>query len=339
MSNYSKEIWVLITRELSGEATPAEKTRLRQWLNDDPTHRGIFENLRVSWEEHPSPSVNTPFFFDYERGLKKLKTKINQEKHKPQIKEFPRQRNMQMFTWAVALSVIVVAFLLSLFVSMYIFEESESVTAYETTGAEQRIITLSDGSVVRLNRDSKIEVDKSYNENGNRTIRLTGEAFFDIAEHPDRPFMVEVKNAVIQVLGTAFNVKSAEEVMVAVQQGLVSLRYRDHEEKSAASLVAGQLGLLSPGGHEVVIEETNIENYMSWKNGYLRFESMPFSEVATQLERIYGFEQKVQDEAIASYRLTAYTERIKPEEVLNNIALALDLTYVHENDRIIWQKK
>ncbi|MCC5905843.1 MAG: FecR domain-containing protein [Balneolaceae bacterium] len=338
MNNISEETWVLITRKLSGEATPEEERRLRKWLDEDPKHREYYNNIESSWNSTPGPLVNTPFFFDYDSGLKKMRSKLAEERVKSKQNEYKRRNKNSVYTWAIAASVLVVVFSISLFAALNIWEGLSSLTTYETSAFEQRIITLSDGSVVRLNRSSKIEVEQNLSD-GINIVRLEGEAFFDVVEDPDRLFKIQVDDAIVQVLGTSFNVKGGDKVMVAVQDGLVSFRHKDHEEGNAARLSAGDLGLMFTNDREIMIEERGIENYLSWKNGYLRFDEMPFAQVITQLERIYGIRQELADSAVANQKLTVYTERMEMEEVLETIALALDLTFQRDEKKIIWDLK
>lgn len=336
MSQYSDEIWALITRVLSGEATPLEEKKLRQWLDEDPKHKEFFENIKSSWSADPGKLSET-FLFDYQSGLGKLRNKLDKERSRSVLKAVPKKNKALKHTWAMAAAILMVLSL-SVFGTLYLWDSTGSaMSSYATSDVEQRIITLADGSVVRLNRDSKIDV--MYDpDTPVREVYLEGEAFFDVAGDPDRPFVIYMEDAVVEVLGTSFNIKEGEEVMVAVRDGKVALRHREHEDKSAAHLTAGQIGLLSKTGRDVKIEEANIENYLSWMNGYLRFESMPFGQVIRQLERIYGMEHELDDPNIGSIQLTVYTEQMQEEEVLNTIALALDLTYELQEGVIHWRR-
>lgn len=336
MSKYREEIWVLVTRVLSGEATPAEENELKQWLDKDPKHREFYRNIKSSWSQDPERLSET-FFFDYESGLGKLRNKLDKQRtvSRATLPLTKEKHFLLRHTWVVA-AVILIAISLSVFATVSMWEQPEVRKSYVTSEIEQRIITLADGSVVRLNRNSKIDVGDD--DGPIREVQLQGEAFFDVARDPDRPFIIHTADATIRVLGTSFNVKESDEVMVAVKEGVVSLRNRKYEDKSAAKLVAGQIGLLSKDGKDVQIEDTNIENYLGWMNGYLKFESMPFNQVIQQLERIYGMEHELVDPSIGSVQLTVYTEQMQKEEVLQTIALALDLTYSEKEGVIHWQR-
>lgn len=335
MSNINQKIWTLITRHLSGEASPAEGKELRQWLDTDPKNREFYENIAASWNATPGESVDAPFLFDYEGGLGKLRDKMDRGGRFPVQKRKPLKRPSNIPVLSLAAVVLGCLLAASVFMTLQVWEIPAEVVTYSTSDSEQRIITLPDGSVVRLNRNSRIE----YSENSgkeSRDVHLEGEAFFNVSENPERPFVIRADGAVVQVLGTSFNVKGGDRVMVAVEEGLVSFRHVGHEEKSGAHLSAGQFGMLSEDGREVVIENTDIENYMGWMNGYLRFSDMPFSEVIKQLERIYGVEHAIAEAPVREYRLTVYSERMQMEEVLETIALALDLKYKRQKDVIVW---
>lgn len=338
MNNYSEETWTLITRVLSGEASSSEQEEFRQWLEEDPSHNEFYRNIKTMWDQDPE-QTSEMFFFDFDSGLGKLRHKLAGDNADAPMK---RKTSLPLHSskkhaWAIA-AVVLLSILLSVFVTLHYWEEPVTMKSYATSNVEQRIITLTDGSVIRLNRDSKIEVWDDQQSAGNRKVILDGEAFFDVAEDPDRPFIIETDKAVVRVLGTSFNVKEGEEVMVAVREGVVSLRNRNLDEKSAATLTAGQLGLLSDDGQDVKIEETNVENYLSWMNGYLRFDSMPFDRVTRQLERIYGMEHVLDDPSIGDIQLSVYTEQMQREEVLETISLALDITYIEQDGVIHWKQ-
>lgn len=323
-------------------------------MNEDPKNRALFRKLEASWNRRPDDPSD---MFDLHRGLDKLRTRIREEENPdtapgryggmpPVSGESMRAGNLHRLQRArsrfvplmAAAGILFLVIAASIFVTLQLWEEAEP-QIYTTSDVEQRIITLSDGSVVRLNRNSLLEVPADFRENSG-TIRLRGEAFFDVVHDPSRPFEVHVDEAIVRVLGTSFSVKRGEEVLVAVREGAVSLRHSELEERSAVTLRSGHLGVLSSDGRQVSIEQTEIENYLSWMNGYLRFESMPFDQVVQQLERIYGIGYELEDPTICELLLTVYTERMEKEEVVETIALALDLEYriIEDGNRVVWMR-
>lgn len=338
MEHYDHRIWVLITKSLTREATDAEKKELEQWLSEHPDHRADFEEIRSSWEQD---TVDSSFLFDYESGLEKLRAKLQaSEEEYEGSKKFPvpSLRSSRFSPFKIAASILLIVAALSVFLTIQYWEHP--VTTYTTTSVEQRIITLPDGSAVRLNANSRI----SFPENltgSNRKIKLDGEAFFDVAKNSGRPFLVHTSDAVVRVLGTSFNVKESSEdksVLVAVEEGVVSL-HREGFEKEAATLERGQLGRLAERTGRVTVEQTNIENYLSWINGRLVFENMPLRQVFRQLEHIYGIESRLGDPSIATLKLTVHSEKTSLEEVLKTIALSMEITYQKKGNTVIWMQK
>lgn len=341
MSKYSSEIWILITRKLSGELSRAEEERFQQWLKADSENEEFFRSLERSWTDEPEHAADK-FFFDYSKGLNRLRDKI--EKDTPAAPVHTTIKKRKKFSeyqrWVIAAGVLI-AVTLSVagsFLLGNIFQEKEITRrSYVTSDVEQRIITLADGSVVRLNRNSEIELKNEISDT--REVWLQGEAFFDIESDPARPFIIYTGDAVVEVLGTSFNVKGREEVLVAVKEGMVSLRNSSHAERSAAQLSAGQLGVLSKGGEDVKIETDEVENYFSWMNGHIKFERMPFDKVIQQLERIYDEEHRLEDAEMRSIRLTVYTEQIQRERVLESISQALNVSYTDQDGVVVWQRE
>jgi transmembrane sensor len=347
MDQYSEKTWVLLTRKLSGELTPEETIRFQQWLNEAPENRAFYNRLKSSWDLNPGESVDSfslSLRFNSKKGLEKLRDKLVQEedsvKQKSNVVFKNRIKNKKssgLYIWKLAASILVIAMTSIVYLVTTQDWDQPATTTYTTTDVEQRIITLSDGTVVRLNRNSTLEVSDDRSDES-RMIWLDGEAFFDVTHNPDRTFIVHAGDAVVEVLGTSFNVKRGNEVIVAVEEGLVSFRHQSHEERSAARLTAGQLGMFSEGSNDVKIEETDIENYLSWKNGYLNFSSMPFDQVLRQLERIYGVTHDLQDGSEYSHKLTVYTEKVQLEEVVETISIALDLGYEMHESTIKWYR-
>lgn len=337
MENYDERIWMLITRTLAGEATAAEKKELGRWLDEDTEHRIFFSQIKSAWADDPGESVDASFLYDYESGLHKLRRKIEEENNGYRKGSTAKAKTYFCYTGLkVAASVVFLVISLTVFMTIEFWHQP--VTTYTTTGVEQRIIDLPDGSEVRLNINSAISFTEGFAKK-DRQINLEGEAYFDVAKDPDKPFIVKVKDVEVQAIGTAFNVKEGtiEDIQVAVEEGIVSFRARNMKKGDEAKLAEGEMGWLSGSRDEIRIERGAVDNYLSWMHGKLTFDDMPLHKVIDQLEHIYGIEGELQDSAaIASIRLTSQTERTSLNEVLDKIAISLDITYRKEGDIVIW---
>lgn len=339
MKPIDETIWIVLTRSLSGEASPREEETLKDWISESEENRALYRQICSVWDEEPSPVSNAPFLYDYEKGLNRLREKISNSERKRTTRHRKwiarRNRRIRRYALSLAATILIVVLTSISYITLQNYEEP-FLFSYATNDFEQRLITLPDGSVVRLNSGSRLDVDADYID-GSREVKLTGEAYFDVEGNAEQPFLISVGDAIVHVIGTEFNVKSGEDVMVAVTEGVVSFRHQELDHRSSALLTPGHLGVLSTSGRDVRIEETPVENYTSWMNGYLRFEQMPFEQVLSQLERIYDVEYEVDGDAVSNLRLTAYTEQMQLEEVHKTIALALDLTYEFTDGTVRWR--
>ncbi|SHG60715.1 FecR family protein [Fodinibius roseus] len=206
---------------------------------------------------------------------------------------------------------------------------------------EQRVITLGDGSEIRLNSNSEIWISGTFGEPV-REVRLNGEAFFEVVHDEDRPFLIHTPNASVKDLGTAFNVKAFpgdDNVQVAVTEGKVTLWSEQQTEEEAAELNPGQFGFLSLTDHSIEIDEFKNNNYLSWMNGRMEFDDMPLREVSKQLNRIYGVSFEYANRQLEDLVLSADFERDSLDKALEVIALTLEIDYRMQGDVVQWQAK
>lgn len=166
-------------------------------------------------------------------------------------------------------------------------DRSEAV-AYNTLitprGGEYHL-TLPDGTEVWLNAGSSLHFPVRFSGN-TRTVELNGEAFFDVAARPGKPFTVIAGGNEVVALGTSFNINAYQEegaVRTTLVNGLARV---DHN---------GESSLLNPGNTAVSktgditrIEKANVAAVLAWKNGLFLFKHTQVSEVMQQVGRWYN---------------------------------------------------
>ncbi len=151
-------------------------------------------------------------------------------------------------------------------------------------GAGQYRVVLSDGSVVWLNSDSRLEYPVNFTP-GERRVTISGEAFFDVARDVNRPFIVETARQSISVLGTEFNVAAypSEPVLTTLVSGSVKV------------VTGGGKAVLSPGEQSVLdlhtdnlsVHRVSIAEIVSWKNGITSIENMSLHKILNIISRSY----------------------------------------------------
>lgn len=156
-----------------------------------------------------------------------------------------------------------------------------------TARANQYQLVLADGTKVWLNASSSLRFPVAF-EGRERTVEMTGEAYFEIAQDAARPFHVKVDGTDIEALGTEFNINAYRDealLKTSLLEGAVKITASGKSGK----LVPGQEASLHPGG-TLTIEQGNVALAAAWKNGYFQFDKAPLPAVMRQIGRWYDLD-------------------------------------------------
>lgn len=151
-------------------------------------------------------------------------------------------------------------------------------------------VLLSDGSQVKLNSGSSIQYPVQFIEGKTRKVFLKGEAYFDIAKDKDHPFIVNVNDINVQVLGTQFNISYYPEdahINTVLVEGSVKLYNSDTNEDSIV-LTPGHLAAWNKTTREMSVKKVDTHIYTAWKDGTLLFRNASFKNIRMKLERHFN---------------------------------------------------
>ena len=204
-------------------------------------------------------------------------------------------------------------------------------------GTTQRY-TLPDGSVAELNADTRLTYPRSFStvpplEADRRVVRLRGEAYFEV-EPGGRPFVVRTATARVEVLGTAFSVRSrAEEdggTAVALAEGRLRVTGAD-AGTTDVTLRPGQSVTVAPDGRPTAVRDTSLDRVLAWRRGGFAVTATPLPALARALERRFGRTVRLDDSVPASARTTPltlyYARSVRLETILHDVCTARGLTY------------
>ena len=158
-----------------------------------------------------------------------------------------------------------------------------------TPNGGQYQIELPDGSKAWLNAASSLRFP-SYFTGGERMVELEGEGYFEIAANAAKPFRVKIREGVVEVLGTSFNINAyADESMArtTLLQGAVKV----HKGSEAILLRPGQQAVMSNGALTKLLN-ADTEQVIAWKNGFFQFDGIGLPELMRQISRWYNLEVK-----------------------------------------------
>jgi ferric-dicitrate binding protein FerR (iron transport regulator) len=201
----------------------------------------------------------------------------------------------------------------------------------QKASAGQRMeIQLPDGTVVWLNASSAITYPEEFRED-TRTLKLTGEAFFEVKKDALKPFIVRTENLFTKVLGTSFNIKAyagQNKLEVTVATGKVAVgEMADSTDtgKELASLTPHQRFTYFFKSTEFVKEDSvQIDASKAWVDGKLVFNTATLEEVVQALQRWYD----VRITIMAEEKITCtFTANFKDRTPLTDVLEALSLTH------------
>ncbi|WP_173002948.1 FecR family protein [Chitinophaga sp. SYP-B3965] len=159
-----------------------------------------------------------------------------------------------------------------------------------TPNGGQYQIELPDGTKAWLNAASSLRFP-SYFAGNERVVELEGEGYFEVAANAAKPFRVKIREGVIEVLGTSFNVNAYTDESTArttLLQGAVKV----HKGTEAMILKPGQQAVMVNKGGMTRLLNADTELAIAWKNGFFQFDGIGLPELMRQISRWYNLEVK-----------------------------------------------
>jgi transmembrane sensor len=202
-------------------------------------------------------------------------------------------------------------------------------------GQRTRII-LPDESVVYLNASSTLTFPEVFS-GSERTVELTGEAFFDVVKNPEKPFVVKTNNISTVVLGTSFNVRSfaadgsIDVSLVTGKVRVVSGYSSDHQEHL---LLPGEQLTYHKAGNSFEKSNFRVLDVTGWKDGVLVFTNTDFAGFIEKLEQWYGVDIDVTRQPSAAWHVNGHFDNESLEEVLAGIQFVYDIDYRINGNRV-----
>ena len=177
----------------------------------------------------------------------------------------------------------------------------EGGSVYATGLGEQRTVALQDGSRVTLNTDTRLKVN--FSESRRDLVLLSGEALFDVAHDPTRPFLVTAGLGSVTAIGTRFQVRrEVGEVQVTLLEGRV--RVDSAEAPAPVEMAPGEQVRIAKTNPEITRHKIDSEAALSWTSGRLIFRSTPLAEAVAEVNRYAKTKIRIADASLESLRIS-----------------------------------
>jgi ferric-dicitrate binding protein FerR (iron transport regulator) len=202
-------------------------------------------------------------------------------------------------------------------------------------------VTLADGSLVYLNTASSLKYPTAFTGN-ERSVELTGEAYFDVKHDAGKPFAVRTNNITINVLGTGFNVSAYEDddqTDVVLVKGSVALSAKGRSGTLTKQLTPGNMASFQTGAGSIAITAVKTDEYVSWTKGYLIFRQAPLEQIVKRISRYYNVRINTSELAHSDETFSGRLDLQKNiDDIMNLICLGSSYIYLPKEQKLALKK-
>ncbi len=324
MDNSFKEIEELLIAYLSGDLPDEKRLIVDAWRKESIENEKIFQEMRYGWEA--VPILKEMEQFNSFEALKKVHHQLDDE-----------DRNQWLFYLqriAAVLFIPLMVYTAYITISNFSLKQvAETKSIIQTVTSRQGMVShlkLDDGTQVWLNSGSTLQFPLQFNEE-KREVKLTGEAYFEVAKNEKQAFVLNAQDLNVEVLGTSFNVISYQDEAfseVVLVTGKISL-YAESENKlkQFGYMHPGQKAVYTKKTHKVFSEDVDVKKYLSWREGKLIFRDDPMGDVINRLSHWFNVDISITDPEINNYIYTATFSNENLKQVLNLLQISAPIDY------------
>jgi transmembrane sensor len=343
-----------MARVLSGEASPADKDELDRHIQSDAELGRQFELLKKLWHAKPFATADPSSSID--ELLRRARS--IEEQSLPSI---PSRSYWAMRKWFAAAAILLFVFAgwrwlhpssISTPVASHQISYTDSVV---TRNGNRQLEVLPGGTKVWLNAGSRLNYSKAF-DGATREVELEGEAYFDVAHLPRRPFIVHIGEVQVKVLGTLFNVKSYAadaSVTTTLVHGSVAISRTSRPDEILYTLkprekltvrkyaVAENNNAETPAEQQqLLVEKIDTVHQIAelpetaWVYNRLVFRAENFETLAARMERWFNVEIIFSDEAVKRQTVSGSFENENIEQALKALQDVAPFRYAINNKKI-----
>ncbi|MDG2520401.1 FecR domain-containing protein [Caulobacter segnis] len=301
-----------VARLEADESGPEDWAAFTAWLDGGADRRVVFDQaqaLSLMASTHRSPASG---------GVRRTRTLRT-----------PLSRRTLLWSGlaAAACAALVAAPLL-------VDRQETPVQTFSAPKGERRQIALEDGSSLWISGPARLDVSMSAKQ---RHVRLLeGEAAFDVRHDPARPFVIDVDQRRVTVLGTEFNIRrDPERMILTVRRGLVEVAPLGDPRRGAVRVPAGQRLVHETGATRAKMAAADVEMAFAWREGRLVYRDDRLGSVISDLNRYLATSVRLEDEALAARPFSGVVRLDEPDVVIERVCRLAGLKSRIQNDVVV----
>ena len=320
----------LIAKYLSGEMDQAELLGFEKQVFVSAENKLLLNEMKEQWNLLNKYSANkTP---DTRKAWNKLYNRLDDELLVAANEPVKRNYTMKLLHVA-AIVLVLVAGAAIVYIGLVRNPKTEMVQMQSGSERNTLIKTLTDGSVIYLAKNSLFSFPREFDQK-TRSVELNGEAFFDIAPNRDKPFIIETENAFIEVLGTAFNVKTTNgsNFELSVDHGKVKVNLKSNPLEQEL-VVAGEK--ITSVNNNFIKSKRTPDEVLTWYTKRMQFKDESLENIISVLNRNFNAIFVIADKETGKRRLTVTFNNNSISTMTELICTTLNLKSQTKNDSIL----
>ncbi len=320
----------LLVKYLLAEATEAEQEEVQQWIAASAENKRYYEHFKLIWQR--SRHLAATSTVDEHEAWKRFQQKV-QAKDTKQDKEIVAPRAIAVskpsINWMRVAAMLMVLALSGGLIYYFVEQGAPKMLALRSNESVM-IDTLPDGSVVTLNKRSSLSYPETF-KGDLRSVKLEGEAFFNITPNKSKPFVIDANGTMVKVVGTSFNVKMTnDKTEVIVETGVVEVS----KKKKMVKLNPHEKATVLRDRDEPIKEANDDELYSYYKSDEFICDHTPLARLVEALNDAYAVHIVVTGN-VANKQITTTFRDKSLDEILAVVAETLGLRIEKNGSEII----
>ena len=324
MENYTDDMMdELLVKYLAEEATPPEQELVEEWVSSSEANRHYFQHFQLIWKDSQKLAATT--VVNENKAWQRFQRRVKKTESAPaKIKAFG--------WWRIAVSILIVAGA-AWFTSTLLEKGSSDAEILSITIKEVKRDTLPDGSVAVLNKHSELSYPARF-KGKTRKVKLRGEAFFNITPNKEKPFIIDVNDVQVKVVGTSFNIRSVNGLTeVIVETGIVQVT----KGNEVFELKAGERISLESVDTTSQKETSDDKLYNYYVSRTFVCDNTPLWKLVEKLNEAYGVNIRIGREELRKLPLNVTFDDESLEVILNIISQTLMIKVAKAGNEIVLQ--
>lgn len=313
----------LLPRYCDGNVSAEEKEKVEIWIRQSEEHYKIAQQIQLIYLASDTIAIMDQVNTD--NALDKVDGRIR------------RSQLKTLFMWGQRVAAILFIPLLAAYLLEVLIPEKRDIRMLEvrTNPGMTTSLTLPDGTKVNLNSESSLVYPETF-EGDLRSVRLEGEAFFEVVKNPEKRFVVTTPhNASVEVLGTSFNMEAFKWDSI-VSTTLISGKVAFISRSGQVNMKPGEKLVYNIQADRASIYQTNGEAEISWKNGMIIFRKTPFEEVLRMLTKRFNVDFVVSNNKYVKDFYTGSFTNHRLEQILDifNASSGIKWRYIPSENQL-----